>query len=83
MVAARNEKAKKEKREKKPAAEEIRVKRPSFSDQPIDYKDAEFLRKFMTERGKIVPARFTRLSAKMQRELKRAIRRARVMGLVP
>jgi len=49
----------------------------------IDYKDAELLRKFMTERGKIMPRRITGTSAKQQREIKAAIRRARVMGLVP
>jgi small subunit ribosomal protein S18 len=49
----------------------------------IDYKDHELLRKFMTERGKILPARTTGISATQQRQLKRAIRRARVMGLLP
>lgn len=48
----------------------------------VDYKDHEMLKKFMTERGKIVPARLTGASAKQQRQVKRAIRRARVMGLV-
>ena len=49
----------------------------------IDYKDHELLRKFMTERGKILPARTTGVNALQQRRLKRAIRRARVMGLLP
>jgi small subunit ribosomal protein S18 len=49
----------------------------------IDYKDSELLKKFMTERGKIVPQRLTGTSAKQQRQIKRAIRRARVMGLLP
>ncbi len=49
----------------------------------IDYKDHELLRKFMTEKGKILPARSTYVSAKQQRQVKRAIRRARVMGLLP
>jgi small subunit ribosomal protein S18 len=49
----------------------------------VDYKDAELLRKFMTERGKIVPSRLTGTSAVQQRQIKRAIRRARVMGLLP
>jgi small subunit ribosomal protein S18 len=49
----------------------------------IDYKDHELLRKFMTERGKIVPSRFMGTTAKQQRQIKRAIRRARVMGLLP
>lgn len=50
--------------------------------QQIDYKDSELLKKFMTERGKILPQRITGTSAKQQRQIKRAIRRARVMGLV-
>jgi small subunit ribosomal protein S18 len=49
----------------------------------IDYKDAELLKKFMTERGKILPGRTTGASAAQQRQIKRAIRRARVMGLLP
>ncbi len=48
----------------------------------IDYKDAELLRKFMTERGKILSRRYTGVTSKQQRQIKRAIRRARVMGLV-
>ena len=51
--------------------------------QVIDYKDHELLRKFMTERGKIVPSRFVGTTAKQQRQIKRAIRKARVMGLLP
>ena len=47
----------------------------------IDYKDSELLRKFMTERGKILPQRYTGVTSKQQREVKRAIRQARVMGL--
>ncbi len=49
----------------------------------IDYKDAELLRRFMTERGKIMPRRTTYASAKQQRQIRRAIRRARVMGMLP
>jgi small subunit ribosomal protein S18 len=48
----------------------------------IDYKDAELLRKFMTERGKIMSRRYTGVSSKQQRQVKRAIRQARVMGLL-
>jgi small subunit ribosomal protein S18 len=48
----------------------------------IDYKDAELLRKFMTERGKILSRRYTGVTSKQQRQVKRAIRQARVMGLV-
>lgn len=53
------------------------------ADQEVDYRDYEFLRKFMTERGKILPARTTGANSKQQRQVKRAIRRARVMGLLP
>ena len=48
----------------------------------IDYKDAELLKKFMTDRGKILPRRITGTNAQQQRQIKNAIRRARVMGLV-
>jgi len=48
----------------------------------VDYKDAELLKKFMTDRGKILPRRLTGASAQQQRKIKCAIRRARVMGLV-
>ena len=49
----------------------------------IDYKDIRTLEKFVTERGKITPGRITGANAKQQRQVKRAIRRARVMGLLP
>lgn len=49
----------------------------------IDYKDQELLRKFMTERGKLMPRRTTGASAKQQRQIKQAVRRARIMGLLP
>lgn len=48
----------------------------------IDYKDAELLKKFMTDRGKILSRRLTGVNAKQQRQVKAAIRRARVMGLL-
>ena len=49
----------------------------------IDYKDHELLRHFMSERGKIMPRRTTGASAKQQRQIRRAIHRARIMGLLP
>jgi small subunit ribosomal protein S18 len=49
----------------------------------IDYRDAEALRRFTTERGKILPRRITGTCAKHQRELARAIKRARVLALLP
>ena len=49
----------------------------------INYKDADGLRKYLTEGGKILPRRLTGLSAKQQRELTTAIKRARHLALVP
>ena len=49
----------------------------------IDYKDVNKLRKFITEKGKILPSRQTGVCAKHQRALAKAIKRARVMGLLP
>lgn len=70
------------------------VKRPFFRRRktcpfsgphamPIDYKDAYTLRKFITERGKIMPSRITAVSTKKQRELAVAIKRARFLALLP
>ena len=49
----------------------------------IDYKDVDLLRKFISERGKILPRRVTGTSAKYQRMLTKAIKRARQMALLP
>ena len=49
----------------------------------IDYKDSRLLGRYMSERGKIVPSRITAVSASKQRELARAIKRARFLGLLP
>jgi len=49
----------------------------------IDYKDVARLRKFMSERGKILPRRITGNSAKAQRKLTVAIKRSRQMALLP
>ncbi len=70
------------------------VRRPFFrrrkacpfaaSDAPkIDYKDVKLLQRFISERGKIVPSRITAVSVKKQRELAKAIKRARFLGLLP
>jgi small subunit ribosomal protein S18 len=50
--------------------------------EKIDYKDAELLKKFMTDRGKILSRRLLGTNAQQQRQIKRAIRRARVVGLI-
>ncbi|MCE2483592.1 MAG: 30S ribosomal protein S18 [Alphaproteobacteria bacterium] len=56
----------------------------SGADAPkIDYKDVKLLQRFISERGKIVPSRITAVSAKRQRELARAIKRARNLALIP
>lgn len=49
----------------------------------IDYKDAGKLRKFISERGKILPRRISGTCAKHQRELNVAIKRARQVALIP
>jgi small subunit ribosomal protein S18 len=49
----------------------------------IDYKDVKLLQRYVSERGKIVPSRITAVSAKKQRELAQAIKRARFIGLLP
>jgi len=49
----------------------------------IDYKDVRLLQRYISERGKIVPSRITAVSAKNQRMLAQAIKRARFLGLLP
>ncbi|MBD1872695.1 MULTISPECIES: 30S ribosomal protein S18 [Cyanophyceae] len=56
---------------------------PIKPEDPIDYKDVDLLRKFITERGKILPRRITGLTAKQQRALTTAIKRARIIALLP
>jgi small subunit ribosomal protein S18 len=72
----------------------ITIRRPFFrrrktspfatGDAPkIDYKDIKLLQRFVSERGKIVPRRITAVTAKEQRVLARAIKRARLLALLP
>jgi small subunit ribosomal protein S18 len=49
----------------------------------VDYKDDKLLSRFLTERGKILPRRLTGVSARHQRQLATAIRRARYLALLP
>lgn len=56
---------------------------PIKPSDPIDYKDTELLRKFITERGKILPRRITGLTSRQQRELTLSIKRARLVALLP
>ncbi|MEN9215845.1 MAG: 30S ribosomal protein S18 [Gloeomargarita sp. HHBFW_bins_162] len=56
---------------------------PIKPDEPIDYKDIDLLRKFISEQGKILPRRVTGLTAKQQRRLTLAIKQARILALLP
>jgi small subunit ribosomal protein S18 len=60
-------------------------RRKPFLDEVtyIDYKDVRLLKKFMTDRGKITPRRITGATAKQQRMIAHAIKRARILALVP
>ncbi len=49
----------------------------------VDYKDTKLLGRFITERGRIIPSRISATCAKHQRELAKAIRRARFLALLP
>ncbi|HLD95069.1 MAG TPA: 30S ribosomal protein S18 [Alphaproteobacteria bacterium] len=56
----------------------------SGSNAPkIDYKDVRLLSRFTTERGKMIPSRITAVCTKKQRELSKAIKRARLLALMP
>ena len=70
-----------------PAVRSIAAARPArsraSSAPKIDYKDVRLLGRYVSERGKIVPSRITAVSAKKQRELAKAIKRSRFLGLLP
>ena len=77
--------------------DEIRYRPPQGSDQKkkkfcrfkksgikyIDYKDPEFLKKFLNEQGKILPRRITGTSLKFQRKVAQAVKKARHLALLP
>lgn len=72
--------------QKRPRIRHIKKKFCAFcaaKDTEIDYKDTAKLRKYLSESGKIAPRRATGVCAKHQRELAVAIKRARVMALIP
>ena len=56
---------------------------PIKPGEPIDYKDVDLLKKFITDRGKILPRRLTGLTAKQQRDLTTSVKRARIVALLP
>ncbi len=51
--------------------------------EKVDYKDIDLLKQFITERGKILPARISGSCAKHQRQVTRAVKRARIIALLP
>ena len=58
-------------------------RRPAIpANDKIDYNDIETLRRYVTEYGKIIPARVTGVTAMQQRAIKKGVRRARNMGLM-
>ena len=68
------------------AKKKRRYSRPKRTFDPtvvFDYKDVQLLRRFVTEHGKIVPRRISGTSAQQQRELTLAVKRARLMALLP
>jgi small subunit ribosomal protein S18 len=52
-------------------------------DQKIDYKDIDLLKLFITEQGKILPRRATGVTVQQQRQITKAIKRARTLSLLP
>lgn len=60
-----------------------KLSRSGEAGSEIDYKDLDLLQEYITETGKIVPSRITGVSAKQQRELCTAIKRARMIALLP
>ena len=51
--------------------------------EELDYKNAEFLKTFMTPQGKIAPSRQTGMNARSQRKFAREVKRARILAIVP
>ena len=56
---------------------------PIGSSQKIDYKDIDLLKLFITEQGKILPRRATGVTVQQQRQIAKAIKRARILSLLP
>lgn len=56
---------------------------PLTISQKIDYKDIDLLKLFITEQGKILPRRATGVTVQQQRQIAKAIKRARILSLLP
>lgn len=74
---------KRTRRGQRSGAKQCRFTRNPEAIAQIDYKNADFLKAFLTERGKILPARISGTSARYQRMLACEIRKARAMALLP
>lgn len=75
-------------REKKGKSSQFKKKRRKpcvfcIDDKKLDFKDVSFVRRFMTDRGKIAPRRLSGCCALHQRMIAKAVKRAREVGLVP
>ncbi len=68
--------------EKMPRRFQRRRQNPTVPDY-VDWKDVDYLKRFIPERGKIMPRRISGISAKDQRRIAQAIKRARSMALIP
>lgn len=72
-----------ERRPRRPQRRYQRRRQTMFVPEYVDWKDVDYLSRFIPERGKILPRRISGVSAKDQRRLARAIKRARTMALLP
>ena len=72
-------------RDERPQRGESRRRKFQLPDKDLvlDYKNPQMLKNFLTDRGKIIPARISGLSARQQRQLTQAIKRARMLALLP
>ena len=68
---------------RKPTALSLKKKNNPLAGKNVDYKNVGLLKRFVTERGKIVPSRISGADAKSQRKLANAIKRARYLALLP
>lgn len=75
---ARGKKAQKPKRGTEPP-KKIEIDEPEY----VDFKDVDMIKRFLNEQGKLLPRRVTGVSAKFQRQLTRATKRARHLSLIP